>query len=55
MIRVDDLLNDPSISDWLKNALRTALNRDPVDSLNDARLLAAALENHLEEVFNEVG
>lgn len=55
MITVDALLNDPSISDWLKNALTSALNRDPVDSLNDARLLAAALENHLEEVFNEVG
>ncbi len=28
---IDDVLNDPTISDWLKWALRSALNRDPLD------------------------
>ncbi len=55
MNTVDELLDDPSVSYWLKNALIAALKRDPVDALNDARLLAEALENHLENILNEVG
>lgn len=55
MISIDGLLDDPSVSFWLKKALIEALNREPVDALNDARLLVSALENHLEEVFYEVG
>ena len=55
MITVDELLNNPSVSFWLKDALTTALNRDPVDALNDAELLTEALKNHVEEVLNEAG
>ena len=40
-----------SRSDWLKTALRTALERDPVDALNDALALAAALEQRLRTVL----
>lgn len=40
---VDAILNDPSASFWLKDALRTALQRDPVDAAHDAELLAAVL------------
>jgi hypothetical protein len=54
MITVDKVLNDPSVSYWLKNALTTALNNDPVDAVNDAELLLAALKKNLEAVF-EVG
>jgi len=46
-----DLLADPTASSWLKSALREALERDPVDALNDALALAAALEVHLRTVF----
>ena len=44
---VKGVLTDASSFDWLKDALQTALRRDPVDALNDALALAAALEAHL--------
>ena len=30
---------DPAASDWVKNALLEAINRDPVDSAQDAEVL----------------
>ncbi len=45
------VLEDPASSFWLKASIRTALERDPVDALNDALLLAALLEGRLREVF----
>jgi hypothetical protein len=47
-----ELLDDPSASDWLKRALRSALERDPVDALNDALLLAGLLEERLRRAFD---
>jgi hypothetical protein len=44
-------LVDPASSSWLKSALQAALERDPVDALNDALVLAATLETHLRTVF----
>lgn len=41
------ILADPAASDWLKWALKSAAQRDPVDALNDALVLAAALEDRL--------
>lgn len=38
-----DVLEDPSSSYWLKNALAAALTRDPVDALADAELLLKLL------------
>lgn len=38
------ILDDPSASDWLKLALRSALSRDVVDAANDAMLLANVLD-----------
>jgi hypothetical protein len=46
-IEGEEILDDPSASDWLKGALRSALERDPVDALNDALVLAATLEERL--------
>lgn len=43
MPTADEILNDPSASHWLQNALRQALDRDPVDAANDAEILAAVL------------
>jgi tRNA U34 5-methylaminomethyl-2-thiouridine-forming methyltransferase MnmC len=34
---------DPVASDWLKNALVEAINRDPVDAANDAEILCRIL------------
>jgi hypothetical protein len=43
---------DPSASVWLKEALQNALERDPVDALNDALALAEALEERLRSVLD---
>jgi hypothetical protein len=42
---------DETTSDWLRTALHGALRRDPVDSLNDALLLAGLLEERLRLLF----
>jgi hypothetical protein len=51
-IEGEAILDDPAASDWLKGALRSALERDPVDALNDALLLAATLEERLRAVLD---
>ena len=42
-----ELLADPQASEWLKSALRSAAERDPIVALNDALVLAATLEERL--------
>lgn len=39
-------LADPSVSFWVKDALKTAVDRDPLDCLDDAELLV--------EIFTKV-
>lgn len=41
------VLGDQAASSWLRSALESALERDPVDALNDALLLAEVLDVHL--------
>ena len=48
---VEEVIRDEAASAWLKTALRAALERDPVDALNDALALAAALEGRLRSVL----
>jgi hypothetical protein len=43
----DAILADPETSEWLKSALQSAAQRDPIDALNDALVLAATLEERL--------
>ena len=50
---IDDVLNDPTISNWLKSALSSALNRDPLDVTNDAEILFFILSTRLGELFAE--
>jgi hypothetical protein len=45
------LLDDPATSTWLKSMLQWALERDPVDALNDALELAGILEERLRREF----
>jgi hypothetical protein len=52
---VKNVMEDSASSFWLKSALRTALERDPVDALNDALLLAAALEAQLRTILGLEG
>jgi hypothetical protein len=47
---VEEIFMDPGASTWLREALRTALQRDPVDALNDTLALAEILEARLREV-----
>lgn len=49
----ENILDDPAASFWLKNALRSALDRDPVDALNDAEWLVVALKERLDFVVTE--
>ena len=44
------ILVDVSASDWVKDALRSALKRDPVDALNDAEILVKALRVNLDDI-----
>jgi hypothetical protein len=46
------VLADPSTSHWLKQSIETALQRDPVDALNDALVLAAVLDGHLRDALD---
>ena len=48
---IQAILEDPAVSDWLRVALTEAIERDPVDALNDALLLAQALDDRLRETL----
>ena len=45
---------DVSASDWVKDALRSALKRDPVDALNDAETLVKTLRENLDDMQRRV-
>ena len=47
---IRQILSGPGTSTWLKNALTTALDRDPVDAVNDAELLAMVLGHRADQV-----
>jgi hypothetical protein len=49
---VEEIMADQSASDWLKTALSAALERDPVDALNDTLALAGILEDRLRNVLD---
>ncbi len=38
------ITEDPAASDWLKNSLVEAINRDPVDAAGDAEMLYRILK-----------
>lgn len=52
-ILVSNILKDPSVSFWLKNAIQTSIERDPVDALKDAEFLVGFLLFRLESVIDE--
>ncbi len=47
----DDILQRQGVSYWLKDALRTAMRRDPVDAANDAELLAEVLRRRADAIL----
>ncbi len=48
---IEGVLADPAASFWLKNALRSALQRDPVDAANDAEVLAKLLDKRCRRLL----
>ena len=48
---IEQVLADPSASDWLKACLVSALARDPVDAANDAEILALLLDRRCRDTL----
>lgn len=48
---IREVLNSPVASNWLKEALGKALERDCVDAANDAEALLDLLNSRCEEAF----
>lgn len=48
---VEQTLSSPTASNWLKDSLKTALNRDCVDALRDAEILVTLLEQVVARAF----
>ena len=49
---LEDILADQSVSCWLKDALRTSCERDPIDALLDARRLLKLLGDRYAQIVN---
>jgi hypothetical protein len=47
-----EILADPSISSWLKEAIKAAYEQDPVDSLRDAHRLLKMLRERYTQIVN---
>ena len=53
VMTVNTILSDHAASNWLKDALQSAMARDPIDAANDAQALAAVLDNRARGLFTE--
>jgi hypothetical protein len=51
---IRQLLADPGLSDWFKQALSSSLERDPVDAANDADLLSIVLDRRSRAIAADV-
>jgi len=45
------VLVDSSASHWLKNAISSSLDRDPVDAANDAAVLSQLLQQRADAIL----
>ncbi len=52
--RIRQVLADPATSYWLKDAIRGAIRRDPVDAVVDAQLLFELLTNRVSAIIDEL-
>jgi len=52
-LEVEQVLSDPAASFWLKDALRSAVVRDPVDAANDAEVLFRLLDERCHKSLGE--
>ena len=53
-IRIAAVISDPACSYWLKDALSRALDRDPVDAVNDAEALCDLLDLRTSAMFDKL-
>jgi hypothetical protein len=53
-MNLNEILEDPGVSYWLKDAIKTAYERDPVDALHDARRLLKMLAERYTQIVNRV-
>jgi hypothetical protein len=53
-MNLNEILEDPGVSYWLKEAIKTAYERDPVDALHDARRLLKMLAERYTRIVNRV-
>ncbi len=51
--QIKALLDDPSVSVWLKSAVRALIERDPLDAIKDTELLHHLMDLRLNEVFKQ--
>jgi len=49
--QINEILQAPSVSHWVKAALNSALDRDCVDAANDAALVAHRKINRANEIL----
>ena len=54
MRTIDQVMDSPDTSYWLKDALRQALNRDCVNAYYDAKLLTEMLKEHMDKALGRV-
>ena len=52
---IQALLDDPSTSFWLKDALVAALRRDPIQAVNEAEALVAILNARADAIIRQGG
>jgi hypothetical protein len=50
---IEQVLSDPAASPWLKEALGSALARDPVDAANEAEVLFRLLDKRCREILSQ--
>lgn len=51
---IEEVLEDPSASAWLRSSLSAALNRDPVDAANDAEVLVQLLQRRCQNLLGVI-
>lgn len=50
-LSIKEVIDSPTVSYWLKDALKSALTRDPVDAVNDAELLVLILKDRMQRLL----
>lgn len=51
--KIQQVIDSPSTSYWLKNALRALLERDALDATRDAEALSELMEERLNEILSQ--